>query len=128
MNDIQIETRNSPWYENNGWHWYVNNTISLRYKFNKLEVSDGDYIEVHFYNKKDTEILSYRYENLTQETDPVSEEKFVQIIIDINDEDSKKFTEGNYVFCITYFGKTETGEDNIKTICANQTVEVLSCH
>lgn len=128
MNDIQIETKNSPWYEDEKWHWYVKNTVSLRYKFDNLEVATGDRIEVHFYDRKGAEVLSYTYNNLEQQTGPVSGTKFVQIIIDIDEVDSEKLTRGDYVFCITYYGKDENGEENIKTICANQNVEVLSCH
>ena len=128
MNDIQIETKNSPWYEDEKWHWYVKNTVSLRYKFDNLEVATGDRIEVHFYDRKGAEVLSYTYNNLEQQTDPVSDTKFVQIIIHIDEVDSEKLTRGDYVFCITYYGKDENGEENIKTICANQNVEVLSCH
>ena len=128
MNDIQIETKNSPWYEDEKWHWYVKNTVSLRYKFDNLEVATGDRIEVHFYDRKGAEVLSYTYNNLEQQTDPVSDTKFVQIIIDIDEVDSEKLTKGDYVFCITYYGKGESDEENIKTICANQNVEVLSCH
>lgn len=128
MNDIQIETKNSPWYEDEKWHWYVKNTVSLRYKFDNLEVATGDRIEVHFYDRKGAEVLSYTYNNLEQQADPVSGTKFVQIIIDIDEADSEKLTRGDYVFCITYYGKDESGVENIKTICANQNVEVLSCH
>lgn len=128
MNDIQIETKNSPWYEDEKWHWYVKNTVSLRYKFDNLEVATGDRIEVHFYDRKGAEVLAYTYNNLEQQTDPVSGTKFVQIIIDIDEVDSEKLTRGDYVFCITYYGKDENGVENIKTICANQNVEVLSCH
>lgn len=128
MNDIQIETKNSPWYEDEKWHWYVKNTVSLRYKFDNLEVATGDRIEVHFYDRKGAEVLAYTYNNLEQQTDPVSGTKFVQIIIDIDEVDSEKLTRGDYVFCITYYGAGENGEENIKTICANQNVEVLSCH
>ena len=101
MNDIQIETNNSPWYEDEKWHWYVKNTVSLRYKFDNLEVATGDRNEVHFYHRKGAEVLSYAYNNLEQQTDPVSGTKFVQIIIDIDEVDSEKLTRGDYVFCIT---------------------------
>lgn len=124
MSDISITTKNSPWYENGQWYWYVGNTVAMEYKFKGLHALSGDKIKVEFHSEKTREtVLTYEFTDLTSQE--IEGEWVTTIIISINKTDSAKLVVGDYVFCITYLGSSET---NIKTICAEQKVGVESCH
>lgn len=128
MSDIILSNKQSPRYENKTWKWYVYNTFNLIFKIRLLDsddqeitIGENDYIQVEFYQKGKTLVHTFKFTDL-EWTTPQSGNNYIEIILDFDEEVSKKFEVNKYTFCITYYG------DEITTVYADGNVEVELCH
>lgn len=116
----------SPRYENGIWYWFANNTFIINWKLNlkrngePFTADAEDIVTFKFYNEDRRNIYTASFENISNNVCPLV----------FSEEVSKKFTAGNYTFCIEY-NDVKVGDktvNNITTIGADYKIVVEECH